>query len=192
MEIKDALSYLRLIAYRDDLSFRRIANVPKRNLGKRRMAFLQEKAEEKGCSLWQALTENLDDPIFKGTGAQRFAALIEDFSRSTEERPVSELLAAVLDESGYETMLRTEGSQERLDNLAELKQSVYEYETTCGEEVTLPHYLNHIALFTNADTGDPGDRMRLMTVHAAKGLEFPYVFLCGMNEGVFPRGRYAL
>ena len=71
MEIKDALSYLRLIAYRDDLSFRRIANVPKRNLGKRRMAFLQEKAEEKGCSLWQALTENLDDPIFKGTGAQR-------------------------------------------------------------------------------------------------------------------------
>ena len=186
MEIKDALSYLRLIAYRDDLSFRRIANVPKRNLGKRRMAFLQEKAEEKGCSLWQALTENLDDPIFKGTGAQRFAALIEDFSRSTEERPVSELLAAVLDESGYETMLRTEGSQERLDNLAELKQSVYEYETTCGEEVTLLHYLNHIALFTNADTGDPGDRMRLMTVHAAKGLEFPYVFLCGMNEGVFP------
>lgn len=186
MEIKDALSYLRLIAYRDDLSFRRIANVPKRNLGKRRMAFLQEKAEEKGCSLWQALTENLDDPIFKGTGAQRFAALIEDFSRSTEERPVSELLAAVLDESGYETMLRTEGSQERLDNLAELKQSVYEYETTCGEEVTLPHYLNHIALFTNANTGDPGDRMRLMTVHAAKGLEFPYVFLCGMNEGVFP------
>ena len=186
MEIKDALSYLRLIAYRDDLSFRRIANVPKRNLGKRRMAFLQEKAEEKGCSLWQALTENLDDPIFKGTGAQRFAALIEDFSRNTEERPVSELLAAVLDESGYETMLRTEGSQERLDNLAELKQSVYEYETTCGEEVTLPHYLNHIALFTNADTGDPGDRMRLMTVHAAKGLECPYVFLCGMNEGVFP------
>ena len=186
MEIKDALSYLRLIAYRDDLSFRRIANVPKRNHGKRRMAFLQEKAEEKGCSLWQALTENLDDPIFRGTGAQRFAALIEDFSRSTEERPVSELLAAVLDESGYETMLRTEGSQERLDNLAELKQSVYEYETTCGEEVTLPHYLNHIALFTNADTGDPGDRMRLMTVHAAKGLEFPYVFLCGMNEGVFP------
>lgn len=186
MEIKDALSYLRLIAYRDDLSFRRIANVPKRNLGKRRMAFLQEKAEEKGCSLWQALTENLDDPIFKGTGARSFAALIEDFSRSTEERPVSELLAAVLDESGYETMLRTEGSQERLDNLAELKQSVYEYETTCGEEVTLLHYLNHIALFTNADTGDPGDRMRLMTVHAAKGLEFPHVFLCGMNEGVFP------
>lgn len=83
-------------------------------------------------------------------------------------------------------MLRTEGSQERLDNLAELKQSIYEYETTCGEEVTLPHYLNHVALFTNADTGEPGDQVKLMTVHAAKGLEFPYVFLCSMNEGIFP------
>ena len=83
-------------------------------------------------------------------------------------------------------MLRTEGSQERLDNLAELKQSVHEYETTCGEESTLEHYLAHVALFTNADMGEAGDRVKLMTVHAAKGLEFPHVFLCGMNEGVFP------
>lgn len=99
---------------------------------------------------------------------------------------MSEVLSALLNESGYEKMLRTEGSQERLDNLAELKQSVYEYETTCGEEVTLEHYLAHVALFTNADTAEQGDKVRLMTVHAAKGLEFPYVFLCGMNEGIFP------
>jgi Superfamily I DNA and RNA helicases len=83
-------------------------------------------------------------------------------------------------------MLRTEGSRERLDNLAELKQSVYEYETACGEEATLEHYLAHVALFSNADAADTSDRVKLMTVHAAKGLEFPYVFLCGMNEGVFP------
>ena len=83
-------------------------------------------------------------------------------------------------------MLRTEGSQERLDNLAELKQSVYEYETTCGEECTLEHYLAHVALFTNADAGDSSDRVKLMTVHTAKGLEFPHVFLCAMNEGLFP------
>lgn len=99
---------------------------------------------------------------------------------------MSEVLSAVLNESGYETMLRTEGSQERLDNLAELKQSVYEFETTCGEEVTLPHYLSYAALLSNADTGDQEDKVKLMTVHAAKGLEFPYVFLCGMNEGTFP------
>lgn len=73
-------------------------------------------------------------------------------------------------------MLRTEGSQERLDNLAELKQSVYEYETTCGEEATLEHYLTHVALFTNNDVESGKDQVRMMTVHSAKGLEFPYVF----------------
>lgn len=186
MEIKDALSYLRMIAYQDDLSFRRIVNVPKRNMGKRRMAFLQEVAEANHVSLYEALQENVDGPLFKGTKARAFLSLIQSFSQSYEGRPVSEVLAALLNESGYETMLRTEGSQERLDNLAELKQSVYEYETTCGEEVTLPYYLNHVALFTNAETSEPGDRVKLMTVHAAKGLEFPYVFLCGMNEGIFP------
>ena len=189
MEIKDALSYLRMIAYKDDLSFRRIANVPKRNLGKRRMAFLQAYAEQQGCSLYQALRDNLEDPILKGTGARKFIDLIESFAAGYEGRPVSEVLSAILNESGYERMLRTEGSQERLDNLAELKQSVYEYETTCGEEVTLEHYLTHVALFTNADTADQGDKVKLMTVHAAKGLEFPYVFLCGMNEGIFPSRR---
>ena len=186
MEIKDALSYLRMIAYKDDLSFRRIANVPKRNLGKRRMEFLQEYAEQRGCPLYQALLDNLEDPIIKGTGAGKFISLIESFAAGYEGRPVSEVLSAILNESGYEKMLRTEGSQERLDNLAELKQSVYEYETTCGEEVTLEHYLARAALFTNADTAEQGERVKLMTVHAAKGLEFPCVFLCGMNEGVFP------
>ena len=186
MEIKDALSYLRMIAYQDDLSFRRIANVPKRNLGKRRMAFLQDCAQRQNCSLYQALKDNLEDPIFKGTKAQQLISLIEAFSSGYEERPVSEVLSALLHESGYEKMLRTEGSQERLDNLAELKQSVYEYETTCGEESTLEHYLAHVALFTNSDVEERGDKVKLMTVHAAKGLEFPYVFLCGMNEGIFP------
>ena len=186
MEIKDALSYLRMIAYQDDLSFRRVVNTPKRNLGKRRMAFLQEAAEAQGCSLYQALEDHVDGPLFQGTKAKQFLSLVKDFSQNYEGRPVSEVLSALLNASGYEAMLRTEGSQERLDNLAELKQSIYEYETTCGEEVTLPHYLNHVALFTNADTGEPGDQVKLMTVHAAKGLEFPYVFLCGMNEGIFP------
>ncbi|WP_294519132.1 ATP-dependent helicase [uncultured Pseudoflavonifractor sp.] len=186
MEIKDALSYLRMMVYKDDLSFRRIANVPKRNLGKRRMAFLEEYAAEHGKTLYQSLLDNLEDPVFKGTKAQAFVSLIETFAAGYEGRPISEVLSAILNESGYERMLRTEGSQERLDNLAELKQSVYEYETTCGEETTLEHYLAHIALFSNSDAGDQGDKVKLMTVHAAKGLEFPYVFLCGMNEGIFP------
>jgi DNA helicase-2/ATP-dependent DNA helicase PcrA len=186
MEIKDALAYLRLIAYKDDLAFLRVVNVPKRNLGERRIKFLQEYAVKHQCSLYIALETNLDNEIFKGTKAAQFVALIENFASNYAERQISELLAAILNESGYEKMLRTEGSQERLDNLAELKQSVYEYETSCGEESTLEHYLSHVALFTNNDAADNSDKVKLMTVHSAKGLEFPYVFLCAMNEGVFP------
>ena len=185
-EIKDALSYLRMIAYRDDLSFQRIANVPKRNLGERRMAFLQEYAEQNKCSLYDALKINLEHELIKGTKANRFVELVEEFSATYNGRPVSEVLSAILDASGYEEMLRTEGSQERLDNLAELKQAIYEYETSCGEEAMLEHYLARVALLTNSDTAEQGDKIKLMTVHAAKGLEFPYVFLCGLNEGIFP------
>ena len=186
MEIKDALSYLRMLCYRDDLSFLRTANAPKRNLGQRRMAFLREYAEQNGCTLYEALRRTREDEIFRGTKAGQYISLIEYYTTLADTRPVSELLAAILNESGYEAMLRTEGSQERLDNLAELKQSIYEYETSCGEECTLEHYLKHVALFTNADTAEAPDKVKLMTVHSAKGLEFPYVFLCAMNEGVFP------
>ncbi len=191
MEIKDALSYLRLIAFRDDLSFIRIANAPKRNIGERRMRFLQDYAAQHQCSLYSALERTVDDEIFKNTKAKRFLALIEKFSSLYQDSPVSELLSAVLDQSGYEELLRTEGSQERLDNLAELKQSVYEYETSCGEEVTLEHYLKHVAMLTNTDAASVKNAVKLMTVHTAKGLEFPHVFICGLSEGLFPSKKTA-
>ena len=116
-EIKDALSYLRMIAYKDDLSFARIANVPRRQLGVKRMRFLREYAAQNDCALYQALQRNLEHEALRGADARRFIALIEEFSASYAGRPVSEVLAALLNRSGYEEMLRTEGSQERLDNL---------------------------------------------------------------------------
>lgn len=186
MEIKDALSYLRMIAMKDDLSFRRIANKPKRNIGEKRLAFLEGKAASSGKTLYDTLRENLEDPIFAGTGAADFVALVEEFASTYEGMPISDLFSALMNRSGYEAMLRTEGAQDRLDNLAELKQSIYEYETSCGEEAHLADYLRHVALFTNQDAEVPGDKVKLMTVHTAKGLEFPTVFLIGMNEGVFP------
>lgn len=186
-EVKDALSYLRMIAYQDDLSFARVVNVPKRNMGKRRMTFLREEAENRGCSLYEALQLTIENEIFKGTKAKEFVALVEEFRHSYEGRPVSEVLSALLNESGYEKTLRTEGGQERLDNLAELKQSIYEFETTCGEEVALEQYLSQIALLSNLDAFDDAqDKVRLMTIHSAKGLEFPHVFLCSMSEGILP------
>ena len=184
-EIKDALSYLRMVVYKDDLSFRRVANVPKRNLGQRRMAFLEAFAEQENCTLYLALQRNLDDELFKRTKAKEFVDLVESFARRTDES-ATELLAAILDASGYERLLRTEGSQERLDNLAELKAAVRDYEETCGEEAGAADFLNHAALFTASDTETYRDRVRLMTIHAAKGLEFPVVFLMGLNEGILP------
>jgi Superfamily I DNA and RNA helicases len=191
MEIKDILSYLRLIVYQDDLSFLRIANVPKRNIGEQRMKFLQNYAQQNKCSLYSALEKSIGNEIFNNTKAKRFLALIGRFSSCYAEMPISELISAVLDQSGYEVMLRTEGSQERLDNLAELKQSVYEYETSVGEETTLENYLSHVALLTNSDTAAGKNAVKMMTVHAAKGLEFKYVFLCGLEEGVFPSKKTA-
>ena len=186
MEIKDALCYLRMIACRDDMAFRRIVNKPKRNIGRRRMDFLTEKAQEENTSLYETLKKYVEDPLFKKTKAGDFIDLIEYFTKYSEGKQVSEVLSAILYESGYEKMLRTEGSQERLDDLAELKQSIFEYESTAGEETSISDYLDHAALFSNMDRGPEKDAVRLMTVHTAKGLEFPVVFLCGMNEGIFP------
>lgn len=190
-EIKDALSYLRILVYRDDLSFARIVNNPRRNIGEQRMHFLREYAEQNHCLLLDALKKNLDHELFKKTRAGDFLSLIEKYEKRISEMQVSELLAEILEESGYEAALRTEGSGERLDNLAELKQSVYEYETGCGEEARLSDYLAHIALFSNQDLAEGREAVKCMTVHTAKGLEFPCVFLCSMEESVFPAKKTA-
>jgi len=186
IEIKVALSYLRMLISADDLAFKRVINTPKRNMGERRMKFLEEKSEEKQITLFEALKQNSDDPIFKGTKANEFLSLMDELKINRDSKTISELLAEVLHKSGYEELLRTEGAQERLDNLAELKQSVYDYEISCGEETNLDSYLKHIALYTNTDLEDTKNRVKLMTIHAAKGLEFKNVFICGLNEGVFP------
>ena len=188
-EIKDAICYLRMAVYQDDLSFTRTVNVPKRNVGARRMKMLKEYAESHHVTLYQALKENLDMDLFTGTKAKEYVDLIDYFSTHMDDSPVSKILTDMLDRSGYEKMLRTEGAQDRLDDLAELKQSVYEWETTVGEEVDMASYLRHIALFTNSDISDQEDKVRLMTIHASKGLEFPYVFICGMSEGIFPSSK---
>ena len=185
-EIKDSLSYLRMIAYKDDLSFLRIVNMPKRNIGERRIKYLQEYVETNGGSLYDALKLCAGDELFANTKAQDFIDLIEHFSGTYHNMQISELFSHILNKSGYERALRTEGSQERLDNLAELKQSIYEYETSCGEECNLENYLAHAALYTNADIQSGKNAVRLMTVHTAKGLEFPVVFIAGLNENTFP------
>ena len=97
---------------------------------------------------------------------------------------LGDIFQSILDKSGYEAFLRLEADQDRLDNLAELKRAVNE--AGLDDDTTLETFLQHVALFTDLDREDDKDSLKLLTIHAAKGMEFPYVFLCGMNEGVFP------
>ncbi len=188
MEIKDVLSYLRMICTGDDLSFARVINTPKRGISKTKLGQLREYAQENNISLYEALCRCVDEksPIVAKTRAERFIELITTLRTDYEERSISALLEETLSLSGYEQMLRNDGDADRLDNLAELKQSIAQYERDEGELMSLYDYLSHVTLMTTADDPESTEAVRLMTIHASKGLEFPVVFLCGLSEGVFP------
>ena len=184
-EIKDAICYLRMLALGDDLAFSRVVNEPRRGVGKKRMAFLRAYAQEKGCSLYGALLDNLDHPMIQSSDAASFVTLLKAYE-DHEGMKMSELLSHLLTESGYMKMLKQLGDGDRLDNIAELLQSLEEYETSAGEDCTLEDFLSEVALFTDRDREDRKDSVKLMTVHNAKGLEFPHVIVASLNEGVFP------
>ena len=185
-EIKDVLSYLRLVVYKDDLSFKRIVNVPKRNIGKAKMQIITNYALQNNCTFYAALVDLAESDLFKGSKAKEFVAIIDKYSAEYRELSLTDLIARLLNDSGYEEYLRTDGEQDRLDNLAELKKSINDFEFTYGEELTAEDYLQSIALYTNADVDQNKNSVKMMTIHTAKGLEFPYVFVAGLSEGIFP------
>ncbi|MBQ8236912.1 MAG: UvrD-helicase domain-containing protein [Oscillospiraceae bacterium] len=188
-EIKDIICYLRMIYAGDDVSFLRTVNEPRRGVGRTRIAALKQFAELNRCSLYEALVASLETKLIKSSRAREYVRLIEKYRAIYDGMDLTDLLSGMLSDSGYEQMLRTSGEEERLDNLAELKQAIYEFQRKAGEEVSLGNYLDHAALFTNMDQSDRAQAVKLMTVHAAKGLEFPVVFLCGLSEGIFPGKR---
>lgn len=188
-EIKDVLCYLRMIYSGDDISFLRTVNEPRRGVGRTRIAALKEYAQLQQCSLYEALMANLETELFRRSRAREYVRLIEKYRAIFDGMDLTDLLTGVLNESGYEDMLRSCGEEERLDNLAELKQAIYDFQRKAGEEVTLGNYLDHAALFTNMDQTEKAQAVKLMTIHAAKGLEYPVVFLCGLSEGIFPGKR---
>ena len=188
-EIKDMICYLRMIYAGDDISFLRTVNEPRRGVGRTRIQALKEFAELYQCSLYESLLALLDTELFRRSKAREYVRMIEKYRAIYDGMDLTDLLTGVLADSGYEVMLRTSGEEERLDNLAELKQAIYDFQRKAGEEVSLGNYLDHAALFTNMDQNDRAQAVKLMTVHAAKGLEFPVVFLCGLSEGIFPGKR---
>ncbi|MDD3233072.1 MAG: UvrD-helicase domain-containing protein [Candidatus Methanomethylophilus sp.] len=183
-EIKDLVCYLRMVATGDDLAFRRTIGVPPRRIGRKKLAFLDGRAAANGLTLYEALKANLGTELFRGTGASEYVRCIEKARQDLQQINLGDLLQQIMDTSGYERHLRLQGDQERLDNVAELKRAVMEY----GEDpdATLNDFLAQVALFTDADRDQKADRVKLMTVHTSKGMEFRYVFICGLDEGIFP------
>ncbi|MBR4897063.1 MAG: UvrD-helicase domain-containing protein [Clostridia bacterium] len=189
MEIRDTLAYLRLLLADDDEAFERIANTPRRSFGRAKLDALKSLAAEEGGRLYPTLRKYLADPLFARTDMPAFVSLIEEMRAKAASTPVSDLMQEVLDRSGYERYIREQGSMERLDNLAECKRSVWEREQSYGEFYSLPVFLQEVALESDRDAEEDADRVKLMTIHASKGLEFPAVFVCGLTEGIFPSGR---
>ena len=174
----------------DDMAFYRTINMPSRKIGKQKIALIKEYSEEHNLSAYNALKELVggESAVFKGTGAQKYIDAVEKVRQLANggRAKLGDILQAILDESGYEAFLRIEADQDRLDNLAEFKRAVNE--EGLDDDATLPGLLSHLALFTDLDAdGTSGkDTVKLLTIHAAKGMEFPYVFICGLNEGIFP------
>lgn len=197
-EIKDMISYLRMLTVADDVSFYRTVNLPSRKIGKNKIAAIKERADKFDCSAYTALKGLLaqDDPILKGTKAQAYVDAIEEsrallndknsfvYTVGSGTSKLGSILQSILDKSGYEAFLRLEADQDRLDNAAEFKRAVNQ--AGFDDDATLEDFLQRAALFTDLDREDKRDAVKMLTIHAAKGMEFKNVFLCGMNEGIFP------
>lgn len=188
MEIQDIMAYLRLVAFDDDISFKRIINKPRRKFGRIKLQRLLA-LQKDGTSLFWTLQENMEDPVFKQSGAKEFVAAVNRVRELYQTAPLSECVERICADSGYEKYIRELGDMERFENLSEFKRIASEYERNFGEEVSLKEFINQISLQSEDDGEENCDRVKLMTIHAAKGLEFPYVFIIGLSEGIFPSSK---
>ncbi len=195
-EIKDVLAYLRVLYNPfDDLSLLRIINVPKRSIGATTVAKLQDYAREKGTSLFMTLTQlHLIDSI-KGKTKEKleeFGILIFTLVSEMEDKTVLDILESILDRTGYLTQLEESTDpqdQARAENIGELLSVAKDFQDT-NPSGTVEDFLEQVALVNDVDSFEQEEaKVTLMTLHAAKGLEFPIVFLCGLEEGLFPHSR---
>ena len=187
-EVKDVLSYLRMLTTADDLAFLRTHNTPSRGIGRKKLDMIRARAQRDGTTLYEALIALLDTPEMRRTEARKYVETIESCRKCVDTMSLGDLLQLVLDRSGYEEMLRGLSEWERLDNLAELKRAIDE--AGHDDDASLDTFLSRAALISNMDrSADTEHAIRMMTVHTAKGMEFDCVFVCGLCEGQFPSKR---
>ena len=190
MEIRDVIAYLKLVVYNDNAAFERVINTPRRSFGKAKMSRLKGLAMQNNLSYYETLQKYIDAPEFQRSGAENFLHTIESLRSGYKKIPVSEIIQTALITSGYEQYIRENGSMERLDNLAEFKRTAVEQERSYGEFFSLDDFLRQIMIEADREeAGEDTDKVKLMTVHASKGLEFPVCFVSGMTDGIFPSGR---
>ena len=191
-EIKDVLSYLRLVASEDDdLSFRRIVNLPARKFGDTSLKTLVKIAEEEQLPLLTALRRHIGEKPFNKPSLLSFIRLIDEARERIPLMRVSDLADWILKKSGLGDLYRNDEEEERLENIAELINSMKEFEAGRIDDgdADLLSYLQEVALYTNIDRTLDSEKVRLMTIHQSKGLEFPEVFVIGLTEGIFPNHR---
>jgi len=192
-EVKDLLAYLRvLFTPQDSIALLRIINTPARGIGKGTVEQIEQYALQNGMSMWKALPMMLEArvlPIRAESALRSFVYLIENLSELAEDAPVHELLRGILERTGYETMLKSDSSPEAEARLANLEELVNAAAEAAERGETAAEFLDHAALVANADGVDEKAAVSLLTIHNAKGLEFPNVFLAGMEEGLFPHSR---
>lgn len=190
-EIKDAISYLKLIDnVNDDLAFKRVINMPSRKFGNVKLKELQTISNEENVSLYTALVHHRNDKKFNLRDINEFIDAIDECASKKNKIKISDLFNEILEKSNLTGLYRKDENEERLENINELMQSIKNYEEeNIHEKITLTKYLQDISLYTNLDMKKDGGRVRLMTIHQSKGLEFPMVFILGMTEGVFPSHR---
>ena len=186
MEVKDILSYLRMITRADDLAFVRIINTPRRAIGPKTIDAIQAMAMEKGISMYEVIKQGLY-PKNKET-FDRFVRMVEKWREDMKNGDLELLLQEVLDDSGYRTMLEKDGETERLENIKSLLDDIKQYSQDYPDS-SLDEYLQMIALYTDRASEETGDAVNLCTIHSAKGLEFDVVFVIGLSEGIFPSER---
>jgi len=190
-EVKDVLAVLNVIAFDDNISFRRIIKNNPLKIGNKKMEFLTSVSDTRGISLYQALKENYKDKMFKSTQAEFLVNLIEHLRAQSTVKSIAQLIDMIIVAFEYEETYTKADEIERYENLIELKNSAKHFEYQEGEKVDLADYLGTLALYSETDKEESKDKVKLMTVHAAKGLEYPVVFLVGMNEGLMPSSRTA-
>ena len=189
-EVKDCISYLRLVAGDDDLAFERIINTPSRKVGKVTLELVSSFADAEGTSLYQALKNHMDEPKLDRPAIREFISVIEECRSRASSAPVSIMLEFILDRTGLKKEYRDDNDEQRLENITELLNSIRSYEQDRTDEpARLEEYLQDIALYTNADYRKETNKVKLMTVHQSKGLEFPFVFIIGLSDGIFPNAR---